>query len=78
MGLDDLVVRIIKIIRYENFSLTSVLNDPAVLWARRNMELFPLDTTQIVGPFVEASILDRIQILDIDSTANDLNIVIIE
>lgn len=47
MELDDLVVRLINMIRYENMGLNSAFNGPAASWAARNKHLFPLDNSQI-------------------------------
>lgn len=67
MGLDDVVVRIIQMIRYENKSLTSAHNLEAAAWAAKNSGLFPLDERQILGPeleinFVDNSLLDAVVI----------------
>ena len=48
MALTDVVVRIIRMIRYQNFGLESVWNEKAAEWAKENMEMFPLDERQIV------------------------------
>jgi ubiquitin-protein ligase len=48
MGLDDLVVRIIQMIRYENIGLASPFNPTAANWAARHLYLFPIDRRQIV------------------------------
>lgn len=49
MGLDDLVVRVVQMIRYENFNLSSVFNSLAQDWARDHLRLFPLDTSRILN-----------------------------
>ena len=43
MGLDDLVNRIIQMIRYENYGLERPLNITARDWARQHQSLFPLE-----------------------------------
>lgn len=64
MGLDDIVIRIIEMIRYENYSTQSVYNSDAAKWASRNQHLLPVDTRQIVGEeLIEINVLDEIQIV---------------
>lgn len=75
MRLDDLVVRIIRIIRYENIGLNSPFNGIARDWARQNTSRFPLDTRQIRGKELPG-LLDEIEILDPEQDANDLGIVV--
>jgi len=48
MGLDDLIVNIMHIIRYENFGIDKPFNMVAASWARKNSPFFPLETTQII------------------------------
>jgi ubiquitin-protein ligase len=64
MGLDDLVVTIIQMIRYENFNIHSPYNHEAVVWAERNARLIPLDTRQIVGEDLVVQVMNNITILD--------------
>ena len=58
MGLDDLVIRIINMIRYENMGLDSAFNLLAAHWARRNQNLFPLDTSQIVQEKIDLDVFE--------------------
>ena len=77
MGLDDLVVRIIQIIRYENYSKTHALNQVAFNWAIQNAHLFPLDTQDIVSEdVVQISILDELNIAGVidDDILNQINV----
>jgi ubiquitin-protein ligase len=77
MGLDDLVVRIVEIIRYENMGLNSAFNTVAARWANKHQGLFPLESSQIVSEeLIEISILDEIQIVEQDTDGEDLDIVI--
>jgi hypothetical protein len=48
MALDDLIIRIIQIIRYENYSQEYHLDLAAFQWAQQNSGLFPLDTQRIL------------------------------
>lgn len=64
MGLDDLVLRIIQIIRYENWNKYSAYNGTAGSWADQHRHLLPLDTRQIVQEEVRINLLDDIRILD--------------
>ena len=80
MGLDDLVVRIIEIIRYENIGLNSAFNLFAADWAANHLHLFPLDNRQILQEEISISILDEIAIVNLENGAidpkllNDINI----
>lgn len=66
MPLDDLIVRVMNIIRYENVGLGSVYNGFARDWARRNERLLPIDRRPILLEELEINILD-----------DDLDIVIV-
>lgn len=48
MKLADLVLRIVKMLRFENVGLESPFNLDAKKWAQKNMHRFPLDSAQIV------------------------------
>ena len=43
MGLDDLVLRIIEMLRYRNYGTQRPLNGLAAEWAVRRHNLFPLE-----------------------------------
>jgi ubiquitin-protein ligase len=58
MGLDDLVLRIIEIIRYENWNPHSAYNGTAAVWAEKNKRHFPVDTRQIVLEEIDIDIID--------------------
>ncbi|MBP8949651.1 MAG: hypothetical protein KBG73_12485 [Candidatus Promineofilum sp.] len=63
MGLDDLIVRIIEIIRYENYTPGSAANGLARDWVSHQPKtMFPLETAQIRG----ADIFGAIEFLDDD------------
>ncbi len=64
MGLDDLVVVIIQMIRYENYNPESAYNSAAVEWAKNNRNKIPLDKRQIIEEDVQIKILDNISIVD--------------
>jgi ubiquitin-protein ligase len=65
MGLDDVVVRIIQMIRYENMNPNSALNTYAALWADKHRRLFPLDASPILEPELDINIFDDSGDLDI-------------
>jgi len=81
MGLDDLIVRVIQIIRYENIGLNSPFNTIAARWAAKHQSLFPLEQAQIVGEDLpEIEILEEIGdiiLIEPDSGGDDLDIVIL-
>jgi ubiquitin-protein ligase len=63
MGLDDLIVRIVEIIRYENYTPGSAANGLARDWVSHQPKaMFPLETAQIRG----ADIIGAIEFLDDD------------
>ena len=75
MGLDDLLVEIIKLIIYENYNLASAYNHEAVDWAKRNKKLFPLDKRQIVGKDPQIEVFEEINIIDnSDDLIKDIDI----
>lgn len=76
MPLDDLVIRVLQMIRYQNVGLVSAFNVLAAAWARKNQELFPLDTTPIFSgdPLANWG-SDEIVIVD-DEDNSDLDITI--
>jgi len=49
-SLNDLVVRLVDMAQYRNYSLKSVLNEAAAEWARRNASMFPLDSVVLTIP----------------------------
>lgn len=59
MSLSDLVIRIIQIIRYENYSREYFLNENAFNWAKQNPSLFPLDDSPILEEQVEINIVEE-------------------
>lgn len=63
MRVDDVVIRIIEMIRYQNYGLLSAFNLIAAEWTKKNKSLFPLDTRPIVGAAIADPILDDIIIL---------------
>jgi ubiquitin-protein ligase len=73
MGLDDLVIRIINMIRYENMGLNSAFNVLAAQWASHNQRLFPLDTSQIVQEKVDIDIFE-INIVTSENSKPDDNL----
>jgi ubiquitin-protein ligase len=69
MGLDDLVIVIIQMIRYENYNPASAYNHDAVNWANNNRSKIPLDKRQIVEEDLEVKLFNDISIID---TSDDL------
>jgi ubiquitin-protein ligase len=49
-GLDDLVVRIGRMIAYQEYNTKSPLNGLAAKWAAQHMELLPVDSRNIAPP----------------------------
>ena len=49
-GLDDLVIRIGRMIAYQEYNTKSPLNGLAAKWAEQHAQLFPVDTRDIAPP----------------------------
>jgi ubiquitin-protein ligase len=49
-GLDDLIVRIGRMISYQEYNTKSPLNGLAARWAEQNAKLFPVDSRDIAPP----------------------------
>src|SRR5258708_21297220 len=49
-GLDDLIVRIGRMIAYQEYNTKSPLNGLAAKWAEQHAQLFPVDTRDIAPP----------------------------
>ena len=64
MGLDDLVVVIIQMIRYENYNPASAYNHDAVAWANKNQNKIPLDKRQILEEDIQIKLYNDISIVD--------------
>jgi hypothetical protein len=52
-GLDDLIVRIGRMIAYQEYNTKSPLNGLAAKWAAQNPHLLPIDTRPIAPPLKE-------------------------
>jgi ubiquitin-protein ligase len=52
-GLDDLIVRIGRMIAYQEYNTKSPLNGLAAKWAAQNAHLLPIDFRPIAPPFKE-------------------------
>jgi ubiquitin-protein ligase len=63
-GLDDLIVRIGRMIAYQEFNTKSPLNGLAAKWAAQHAQLFPVDPRDIAPP------LERPKPADEKSAAN--------
>lgn len=50
-GLDDLIIRIGRMIAYQEYNTKSPLNGLAAKWAAQNSHLLPIDPTPVAPPF---------------------------
>jgi ubiquitin-protein ligase len=57
-GLDDLVIRIGRMIAYQEYNTKSPLNGLAAKWAAQNTHLLPIDTRGIAPPSKDPSELE--------------------
>lgn len=53
-GLDDLIIRIGRMIAYQEYNTKSPLNGLAAKWAEQHAKLFPVDTRDIAPPLEKA------------------------
>src|SRR5947208_6186284 len=52
-GLDDLIIRIGRMISYQEYNTKSPLNGLAAKWAAQNRHLLPIDARPIAPPFAD-------------------------
>lgn len=53
--LDDLIVRIGRMIAYQEYNTKSPLNGLAARWAEEHLNLLPIDSTEVMPPRLEES-----------------------
>ncbi|HEX4544091.1 MAG TPA: hypothetical protein VH114_13050, partial [Candidatus Acidoferrum sp.] len=53
-GLDDLIIRIGRMIAYQEYNTKSPLNGLAAKWAEQHAQLFPVDARDIAPPLEKA------------------------
>jgi len=53
-GLDDLVIRIGRMIAYQEYNVKSPLNGLAARWAAENAQRLPVDRAEVAPPLLEA------------------------
>ncbi len=56
-GLDDLIIRIGRMISYQEYNTKSPLNGLAAKWAAQNSQLLPIDSRPIAPPLVQPASL---------------------
>lgn len=66
MGLDDIVMRIMQMIRYENYSCDDYFNMLAAEWARKHENLFPVETGDLLEEIVDITIQNEDTSMDDD------------
>ncbi len=54
-GLDDLIIRIGRMICYQEYNIKSPLNGPAAKWVEQNLALLPIDNRSLASPSGAAS-----------------------
>lgn len=54
-GLDDLIIRIGRMISYQEYNTKSPLNGLAAKWAAEHLQMLPVDTTEVTPPQPEAN-----------------------
>ena len=73
-GLDDLIIRIGRMISYQEFNTKSPLNGLAAKWAEQHANLFPVDSRDIAPPLPhsQSSVPAVAQTATVDSTVNSV------
>lgn len=61
-GLDDLIIRIGRMITYQEYNTKSPLNGLAAKWAAQNSHLLPIDPRPVAPPFKDAAYADAKQV----------------
>ncbi len=61
-GLDDLIIRIGRMIAYQEYNTKSPLNGLAAKWAAQNSHLLPIDPRPIAPPFSDAGPMQSPQV----------------
>lgn len=56
-GLDDLVIRIGRMIAYQEYNVKSPLNGLAAKWAAEHGHLLPVDSREIAPPLVQETVI---------------------
>ncbi len=59
-GLDDLIIRIGRMISYQEYNTKSPLNGLAAKWAAQNRHLLPIDARAIAPPFAERDLNQKV------------------
>lgn len=72
-GLDDLVIRIGRMIAYQEYNTKSPLNGLAARWAEQNAHLLPVDTSELAPPTITENKpdTDKLVIRFLDEQAED-------
>jgi ubiquitin-protein ligase len=61
-GLDDLIIRIGRMISYQEYNTKSPLNGLAAKWAAQNSHLLPIDPRPVAPPFKDAAYAEAKQV----------------
>jgi hypothetical protein len=61
-GLDDLIIRIGRMITYQEYNTKSPLNGLAAKWAAQNSHLLPIDSRPVAPPFKDAAYQEAKQV----------------
>lgn len=70
-GLDDLVVRIGRMIAYQEYNTKSPLNGLAAKWAAQHAELLPVDPRNIAPPVLAAEPAPAAELTPSEPTSQD-------
>jgi hypothetical protein len=71
-GLDDLIIRIGRMISYQEYNTKSPLNGLAAKWAEQNAKLFPVDPRDIAPPADQPKTETVVAIEPVPETATEI------
>ena len=69
-GLDDLIIRIGRMIAYQEFNTKSPLNGLAAKWSEQHAHLFPVDARDIAPPLVRAPAVPEPAVTSVTANAS--------
>ncbi len=67
-GLDDLIIRIGRMIAYQEYNTKSPLNGLAAKWAEQHAHLLPIDPRSVAPPSADAAQHESVSLADGEST----------
>jgi hypothetical protein len=66
-GLDDLIIRIGRMIAYQEYNTKSPLNGLAAKWAAQNAQLLPIDPRPIAPPLHKGELKGEVKLAEVSA-----------